>query len=100
MERSASENDAREALLVLRNFLSGMADGSAESSVAARSLQLLDRYSYLGMNEHYLESLAADLAKGIGDWSWSDDVLASLNPLMDTLLSKVRRHVELQLPPY
>ena len=79
--------------MALRNFLSKLAAGSADSNTAERSLRLLSRYEHIAMNENYCVSLGTDLTKGINEWAWSDDSWAALEPLIDDLSNKAVKHI-------
>lgn len=95
-----SEREAREALLELCKLLSILTEGTSDAGTAKRSLSLLNRYIHLGIDEMYSVSLDGDLAKGIGDWAWSEQAWASLDPLIHDLSAKVARHVSsLQAAP-
>lgn len=89
MDTSVTEREAREALLALRVFLASLAVKSLDSSSAKRSLLLLNRYEYLAMNDEYCISLDTDLTRGICDWGWTDQALASLEPLIANLSRKL-----------
>ena len=91
----ASESEVREALVALRAFLSKLAAGSTDSITAERSLRLLSRYEHIAMNESYCLSLGSDLTRGISEWAWRDDSWAALEPLIDDLLNKAVKLIDL-----
>ena len=95
MAISISEREVQEALQALRNFLSRLAERSVDSGSAERCLRLLKRYELASINKNYCYSIGSDLTRGIGEWAWSDNSLATLEPLVDDLLNKVGRHLDL-----
>jgi len=94
MTVTATETAVLAALHDVLVLLAELAEIGPNSDVATRSLQLLRKYEFTGVNEQTCDALGADLTKGIRDWKWVDPDWRRLSPLIDSLESNLALHLD------